>query len=1119
MKIINPNKLGLCNMNNDKLMKKKWFIERGEKHLFIKWLRIMKLTAFMLLITCLHLSASVYSQQTMLDISLENTSVREMLKLIEDQSNYFFLYTNDDIDVDRKVSIHVKGEKVADILDRIFAKTDVRYQISDRQIVLTKENGNGFFSGQQQKTISGRVTDTSGEPLPGVTVVIKGTMQGTVTDFDGNYSIPNVPATGTLVFSFVGMKSQEIVVGNQSSINLVMEQDAIGIEEVVAVGYGTMKRSSLTGSISKVNANDIEDFPVVNVVDAIQGRAAGVYVSPSRQPGENPSITIRGTRSLSASNDPLLIVDGMPGSWDNLVSNDIASMEILKDAAATAVYGSRASNGVILVTTKSAAMGLDQFSVELSSYAGVNSYNFIEMQSAESYAELIRDVVRYQAHGAFDKQAWENSNIDTETGLRMFHSAWHENYYEKGINYDWQKALFENSSFLTGHNLSIGNRTEKLALRLTYNFQDDNSYYKTVNYKKHSLNTNIKLNLTDWMEVGVISRLSVRKHTGWPDNMWENFQRMTPFETPWINDDQNNGLKDIVGKENYVNALWNYEEGYLIDEREQLMGDMIFTAEIKPLDWLTFSTNLKLDFSERKNGNYRDSKTSYQNLGSNFASMEKGQESGYTWNAILNVEKTYDEKHKFMGTAVIETIENTIELVGAQSQDIPASYMGYHFLETGIINRDLWTEFSKYSLLSYMFRGQYEFNGKYLFNAAARIDGSSRLAKDNQWRTFPSFSAAWILSEEDFMQSSSLSFLKLRWSYGEVGNQAIAPYQTMTTLSQAYYSWNKEGIFTWLPSGLANEALGWEVSKTWNLGLDFRFANNLIYGEIEYYNTSNEDLLMQRTLPQATGFGSIWQNVGETLNQGFELSLNSSLINRRDLNWTVSGMVSRNWNEIISLTEEQDDPRNQWFIGQPIDVIWDFKKIGIWQLEESEEALSYNAEPGIVKVEDKTPDGVITDADKYVLGQTQPKVLTSFQSSLQFKRWDFSVNLVGQFGHMFSTSNYFSTWNGDKPTSTNVDWWTPLNPTNEWPRMHASQTHDYTSTLSYYDADFIKVQEMTVGYDLRKISTRLKKLRIYAQARNPFYVYKACPQDINPEEPNSMYTIPASYVLGINLGF
>ena len=1080
--------------------------------------RVMKLTAsFLLLCSCFAFAGHANSQNAKVSLNKTKVQLQEILNEIEEQTDYLFI-SNRDVNLKQKVSVSAKDESVQEVLSEVLKNTGLTFKVEGVNIILSSSTGFNIIQ-QDKKTISGRVVDRNGEPVIGVNVVEKGTTNGTITGMDGKFTL-NVSPNATLMLSYIGYKAQEIAVNNRTQYNVVLDEDTEALDEVVVVGYGTMKKSSLTGSVTKVETEKLEGFPSVNVVDALQGRAAGVYINPSRQPGEDPTIRIRGTRSFNASNSPLLIVDGMPGSWENVSSEDIESMEILKDAAATAVYGSRAANGVILITTKSAKKG-GKLSIELNSYVGMNKYDFIDMQSPEKYNAMIRDVMRYQSHG-LDKEAWENSDIDLRRGLEMFNGLWADNYYNKGITFNWQDALFNSHSVTTGHNISIGQATDKISYKLSYSFQDDNSYYKTMNYKRHILNNNVKINLAKWMDLGLITRLSLRDMGGWPGSMWENYRRMSPFETPYIDEDPSKGLKDVVGKEKYVNALLNYQDGNFVNDRINKRADIILTANIRPFSWLTFTTNLKLDYKESSNGKYYDSKTSEQNLGYNFASFNKGSDSGYTWNGILNFDKSFGSHH-LMATAVLEAQQSKGESVEASSQDIPAKYMDYHFLSSGIVNQKVSSNYWKSNLLSYMFRLQYEYKDRYLFNVAVRTDGSSKLADGNKWRSFPSAAVAWRVSEEGFLKDSKVvSNLKLRLSYGEIGNQAIDSYQTMTRLKSKTYSWAGNGFYTWQPDGLANKGLGWEVSKTWNAGVDFGLFDNLLGGTVEFYHTRNEDLLLTRTLPETTGFGSLWQNIGTTQNHGVETTINVYPVRGHDLNWSLTATATRNWNKIVELLDGKDDRGASRFVGQPISVFFNYEKIGIWQLDELEEAKKYKQEPGQIKIRDVDEDGKITDNDKVIIGQKEPKVIASIQNSLVYKDWDFSFNLVGQFGHIIEAGNYIAEWNADKMIINNVDWWTPLNPTNEWPRVQTAQSQDYTSTLSKFKGDFIKLQDISIGYNFKHLLApvcKVEKLRLYVQARNLFYLYRACPGDINPEQPNSVYTLPTSLVVGLNFAF
>lgn len=981
--------------------------------------------------------------------------------------------------------------------------------------------GNAFTrdADQAKVAVSGLIVDERGEALVGVSVLVKGTTNGTTTGMDGRFTL-NCAPEDLLLISYIGFKPMEVK-ANENLSRIVLQEDVELLEEVVVIGYGTMKKSSLTGSSTHVKAEQIEGFPSVSVLDAVQGLAAGVQISPSRQPGEDPSIIIRGTRSLKASNSPLLIVDGMPGSWENVSTEDIASMEILKDAAATAVYGSRAANGVILITTKEAKKG-DKIKVELSSYVGLNKYRLPKYATPEHYAEMVRDVVRMQVYG-LDKAAWEASDIDTKEAMSRWNATWHDNYYENGISFDWQDALFNDSSFNTGHSISISNSNDKTSYRVSYNFQDNNSYYETVSYQRHILSSNIKYKFNKYVDMGVITRLSYRKNTGWPGDMVENLIRMTPFETPYVDEDPAKGYKDRVGSENYVNAMLNYQDGNYVDDRIGKRADVIGALNVRPFSWLTFTTNLKLGFNEYSRGEYYDSKTVNRNLGYNYARFDKGSSQNYTWNAILTFDKTFGVHH-INATAITEAIEDKSESVAAKSENIPAAYMDYHFLSSGTQGQEVSSNFNKSNLLSYMFRMQYEYNSKYLFNVAFRYDGSSRLAKDNRWRLFPSASMAWRITEEEFLKNNPVvSTLKLRASYGEIGNQAIGTYETMTTLKSKTYNWyGGNGFYTWQPNGLANKALGWEISKTWNVGLDFGFMKNRLEGTVEYYNTRNVDLLMNRSIPETTGFSSLTQNIGTTQNVGIEASLNYNLIQTKDIQWVIGGNFSRNWNKIVDLLDGQDDPGNGWYIGKPISMVREYQLLGIWQLDEKDQAKVYNREPGNPKVADLDGDGKLTDDDKIFWGQRAPKVLASLQSSFRYKGFDFSFNLVGQFGHYIRSSNVVPLWNGTRWPIDAIEWWTPLNETSKWPRMQTGYTQSDTGLWDIQKGDFIKLQNISLGYDFGKAASNwvnVDRIRVYLQASNLGYIYKNCYSFLNPEQANTMYTIPASFVFGVNLSF
>jgi len=988
---------------------------------------------------------------------------------------------------------------------------------------------------QTPRSVTGTVKSNTGELLPGVSIVVKGTTQGTITDIDGRYSLTNVPPDAILVFSFVGMKNLEIAVNGQSRIDITLEEETIGLEEIVAVGYGTMKRSSLTGSTAVMDADKIEAFPSINIADAFQGKTAGVYVNPSNEPGGDVTIRVRGNRSLAATNDPLIIIDDVPGDLGNLNSTDIESVEVLKDAAATAIYGSRAANGVILVTTKKAEKA--GMVVEVNSYAGINHFNFIEMQSKDEYVNFIKNIIYARNYGYTDADAWKSSGITTQDALE----AWSSNAaasYAAGKEYDWQSMMFDDVTAQTGHYVSISTKTNKSASRLSYNYMYDKGYYETNDFQKHILSYYYNYQATDWLTFGLDTRLAYKKNNLAPDHLWEFMKRMNPLENPYNED---GSLRETVGLEQYTNPLWTYESGYFTDKKTNRNTDIVFKADVKLTGKLSYHTNFKLGFGNGKRAWYYDG-LSMPRLGGNpEAGIRDTDTHDYTWNNILTYVNDFG-KHHITVTAVQELQSDKTEYSEMSGENIPLKELAYHNMETATDNLSLESSYSKSTLASFLGRVQYEYHDKYLFNFALRADGSSRLAKGNKWDYFPSAAVAWRMSEEPFMQNADwLSSLKLRASYGEVGNQGIDPYQTQTLLESGTYSWGDTGLLTWAPETLANKGLGWEISKSMNVGFDWGILDNRIYGSVDVYKTKNEDLLMQRTLAGITGFESIWDNIGSTENKGFELMVNADAISTNDFHWNLNANLSRNWNKITSLPNG-DDPTNEWFLGEPINVCYDYKYEGIWQIGELEEAQQYGRTPGEVKVWDNG-DYDINEDDKVVLGQRDPKWMASMISTFRYKQLDFSFVLNAMWGHLIEIKQYGDVeYNGDKWIISGVsDMWTPLNTDAYYPRpQQSAQSNNEASACTYMKGAHIKVQDISLGYTFKNLIPGLQKARLYVEAKNPFYLYRACAHDrdggdkIQPEVVVSGFsekdddslddksfekTLPASFVIGINLTF
>lgn len=1092
-------------------------------------LKAKLLTFLMLIMSIASVTADSYSQQPKFSMNFEDISVREVFQKIEDNSEFIFIYSEKSVGLDRRVNVKVKDRPVSSVLDQVFKGTGNHYEIHDRQIAImsTERRSKPVLSSSAifkpdidflQKVISGKVKDSNGVPLPGVTISVKGSNQLTQTGADGNYSLTNVPDDAVLVFSFVGMKTQEISVAGRTTIDVVLEEAAIGLEEVVAIGYGTMKRSSLTGATAMMDVEKIQAFPSANIADAFQGKTAGVFVDPSELPGGGATIRIRGNRSLNATNSPLIIIDDVPAELSNLNAMDIASVEVLKDASATAIYGSRAANGVILITTKRAKKS--GTTVEVNSYAGVNSYRFVQMQSKEEYVNFIKNVVYARNYGYTDVAAWQNSNLSTQDALELFSPTLAANY-AAGNEFDWQSLMLDNLSPQTGQTISLNTKGEKSSSRLSYNYLYDKGYYKNNDFQKHILSYYFTHQATDWLKLGLDSRLGLRKNNLVPGGLWEFLIRMNPLEDPYNADGT---LKETVGLEQYLNPLWTYRNGYFIDRDKDRNADVILKSDVRLTDKLRYNTNFKMGFGNSDRSWYYDRLSMPQLGGTSEAGINKAETFDYTWNNILTYVNDFG-KHHFNVTAVQE-LQLYNNLTSRMSgQNIPMKDLAFYNLRTATDNLDLRSGYSKTTLSSFLGRVQYEFSDKYLFNVALRADGSSRLAEGNKWAYFPSASAAWRVTEEPFMKNLDwVSNLKLRVGYGEIGNQGISPYQTQILLQSGTYTWGNTGLLTWAPATLANKGLGWEISKTLNVGLEWGVWNNRLSGTVEVYRTQNKDLLLQRQLADITGFDSIWDNIGSTENKGFEVMLNSALIRNKDLNWGLNLNFSRNWNKITELPNG-DDLGNQWLIGEPINIVYDFDYQGIWQIDELDEAKKYGRTPGEIKVLDNG-DFDLNANDRLILGQRDPKWMSSLISDFRYKKLDFSFVINAMGGHLMSVNQIGgAAYNGEKwIISSMSDMWTPLNQDAFYPRpQQSARSHNQSQILSYMRGDHLKVQNMSLGYTFNKIMNRDLRTRLYLEARNAFYLYRAAAKDraggnqVNPEVGSIERTLPTTFVFGINL--
>lgn len=1078
----------------------------------IKALNIMRITILLLFLGIFSISATAYSQEARVTIHANNKTLSDLFAEIKSQTNYSFWFDVNDVDVNREMSIHVESETVADVLTVIFDGENIDFKLKGNHIILSKRGTpNSTKVLQKTKKRMGMITDERGIPITGANISIKGTTNGTISDMDGKYSL-DVEDNTTLIISYIGFLSQEIKIGTKAEINAILSEDTKNLDEVVVVGYGTSRKRNIVSAMANIKGKTFSSATTSNVQDVLQGKVAGLDVEAARFAGDGEQkIYIRGARSLNAGNQPLVIVDGIPGSLGNINSYDIESMEVLKDAASSAIYGSMGANGVIMVTTKRGKKGVHR-EINFNTYLGLNVPHMMPLQSGEEYVQFRRDGYRY-AHG------WDKPVADEDIFTKSEQAL-----IQNGNYTDWQDLMFRNALTQSYH-LSISNSGEKTKLFLSFKYDNEEGYYKTNSAENYNLTLTADHDLASFWTIGTTIRLKRNNNKGFSTYNNE-LLYMTPLSSPYQENGEMNYFPNPLNTSGY-NPLANYVPGQYENDGQSNILNLNLTSDIKITKWLNMRTNFGYIFSDYKNG-YFNGKDSYTGKGVKTTSG-KGYNNydQYTLNHIITYDNTFGD-HNLIVDLVGEIQSRKYDKSTLSGNNQPVEYTSYHNLGTNTENIKIASAYEDWSLASGLARVRYNFGSKYFFNVAFRADGSSRLAKGNKWAFFPSGGIGWSIKDENFLQNVSwIDNLKLRASYGTVGNTAINPYQTQASLSQFSYLFGESSndkLFVYSPSSIVNLDLGWEISRTINGGLDFGFLNNKISGYVEVYQTKTSNLLMKRAIPTFTGFNNIWQNIGKTETTGFELSLNYSPVRTKDLNIDLSLNTSRNWEKIVELISGEDLPNNKWFIGEPIGVFYDYEKTGIWQLGEEADAAKYNAAVGDIKVKDQDEDGSVSAAnDRIILGQVRPKWLASLGGSVQYKNLDFSFNLNSRWGYLIKPAPYDDITMDGQRWLPAVNYWTPDNPTNSYPRADQARGYDtYRTSNGYQKGDHIKLQDITLGYSFENLFSKkvpFKKVRFYVQMRNVAYLYKAAEFDIIPEQSNLNYTIPTSYNFGLNVTF
>ncbi|MFB2119111.1 TonB-dependent receptor [Parapedobacter sp. 2B3] len=1065
----------------------------------------MKLVTLLLTVTFLQAGAMGYAQKV--TIHVQKASIANVLEQIQRQTGYDFLYNSAHLQGTNAVDLNFKDAPLNEVLEACFSGQPLTYEIENSTVLVRRKHEmiKPVVEEIQQREISGKVTDNEGQPLEGVTVTVKDMSIGTTTNVAGQFSLQVPPEATTLVFTLVGFDLQERPIGSSNTLVVSLVPSLSDLDEVVVIGYGSVKKSDVTGAIGSVDRDAIVRTANIQAAGAIQGQVAGVnLLKVNGKPGDDYSIEVRGLSSIGKGNAPLVVIDGvMGGALNSLNPADIEKIDVLKDASATAIYGSRGSNGVIIVTTRQGTPGKNRIAYD--GYVGMKTpTNLPDMMDGPQFVANFNEILKNGGNRYFDEKEQQNIANGTYT--------------------DWIDLLLQNG-MQSSHNVSLSGGGENSRHFFSAGYLKEEGNVPAEEFSRFTLKSNIEGKINSWINAGTSTYVSYGVQDQGSNEALRSAYRLRPTGDAY---DENGELLfwPTTSDSQTPNALFDPLNVKNETRNFRVFGNLF--VELNLLDGLSFRSTISPYFASVRDGNFAG-KYSKANTGTRNGSGGYSNQLNfsYTLDNVLSYNKTVNA-HSFSGVLANSVVSSRGEGAAQDVLDLPYDSFWYNTGSAGNIE-GVSSYLSEWALLSYMGRFNYSFNDKYQLTLTGRADGSSKLATGHQWAFFPSAAIAWRVSEEDFLrEAKALSNLKLRVSYGVVGNDAVAPYSTQASIAQTLYDWGGNAAIGFAPGAIANRALGWEKSKEVNLGIDFGLFKNRISGSVDIYSRKTEDLILSRALPQHTGFGSITANVGSTANRGIEVALNTVNIHSGNFTWKTTLTFAKNHNEIVELYgDNKDDLGNRWFIGQPIQVHYAEVFDGIWQLDEAEEAAKYGAEPGHVKVKDLNNDGKIDAEDQQIIGSPLPKWIGGMTNTFAYKGIDFSFMLYSRQGSMiyspFHHSNFAREWNG-RYNKLNVDYWTETNPSNEWPAPNNTGGRAREELKAYVDASFVRVQNITLGYTFSpNILSRLKMsgLRLYLTANNPliFTDYAGFDPEWSGQNTFNMGVSSTTYLFGANISF
>jgi TonB-linked SusC/RagA family outer membrane protein len=984
---------------------------------------------------------------------------------------------------------------------------------------------------QAQNTIhvTGHIVSDSGQAIAKASIIVRGTNTGVSSDDRGYFEI-SAPPNGTLIISSVGFATNILKVGGRANIEVVLTSTSNSLNQVIVVGYGTQKASDVTGSVARVTATTLAEVPEPNFINELQGRTAGVdIVNNSATPGGGGQIRIRGNRSMATStvinsttgagnantisdnlDQPLVVLDGIPfsGSVNDIDPDNIASLDILKDASATAIYGSRASGGVILITTKRGRVGKSQMTY--SGYYGISSVlDDLKVFNGPEYAQFKADAATYNTASP-GTTAYPLTTAE-QAGLTA------------GTNTNWQKLIYRNA-MTTSNNLSLSGGTETTQFGIGGSYYDQQGIIPNQNFERFSLRTTIDHKISNHLKIG-INTINSLAYTNTPGGaaVPSQLMKLSPLVSPY-NPNGTVNLYPLVGSidaSTYVNPLTlkTASDAILARVRRLQTFNSLY-GEWYIIPGLKYRVNVGLNYSQNQSDTYNGPETfvnANTSLAAATAAVGNAEAYSYVVENVVTYDKTFAGMHHLTFTGLYSAEKDHNQSSGFIGTGFPANYVqdaNLNLAETVQADPNNPGSFAERGLISYMARVNYSFNERYLLTATVRRDGSSVLSPGNQYFTYPALALGWNIMNEDFMKPVDwINNLKLRAGWGLTSNQGVAPYTTLGALTTSTYNFGQATpgeVNTYLITSLANTHLHWEQTAETNLGLDYGFLQNRIYGTVDVYEQKTSDILLQQTLPPSNGASSITTNLGKTTSKGVEINLTTVDIRSASsggFTWTTDFNFYLNREKITQLVPgETADINDGWFVGQPLTVIYDVKKIGIWQTADSVDGLiktqtSPAQLPGNIRVQDISHTGVVGPSDRQVIGNFQPKWEGGFGSRMTYKNFDFDFVAFARMGMKVlvpylttdGTAQGYDFFMQSRINQLKVNYWTRSNPTNDFPRPDASlQSFPFASTLGYRDGSFIKMRSINLGYTIpaRGLNRAgITSLRIYVTALNPFIIY------------------------------